>query len=559
MGVQLGRRYLLTFSTVISVVACPSLAAAATSQDDSVLALRREMLEMRRQMSAEIQQLRARVVRDEGPGALRPATLAKRQTQVTRAAAQPVPWSGPLPVIGDVEGGDRPPRPRTDAETRTALSEGPIPSWAEFKAATTRDENVHIGGMSIGFPSGRPTIASDDKAYAFSVGLLAQEDIGGFMGAGPRGSEGKGNFSNLTENARRLRLYFAWRYKDWVVNLTPDFGSSSVDGSVSLFEANLNYTGIKHTTLTVGYFQPRSEEESAERSGAFEFLERPTIVDLVRNLAGGVARFSVGGEHYEDRWLVAAYFTGQKFGDRNKDTTIVDSQTGGVFRIAGRPYVSKDVDVYLGAGATSAFKVNQNSKGRTYTFSDNVEVPLGETSLLTSGALSDVAQIWAAGPELALRWRRFLLKGQYYHVGVQRGHETNAEQLPSLGFDGWYVAANYTLLGKGRAFNAKTAAFTTPGVVEDFDPFRNHWGALEISGRWSVTDLDGVASQGGAGINGDQQTVWEAGLNWYPTRHVKFMVDYDHFIVSRSKGVSGGYNVLGRDGNALVGRVQASF
>lgn len=258
----------------------------------------------------------------------------------------------------------------------------------------------------------------------------------------PRNGETKGNFNSLTQNARRLRLYLSWRYKDWVVNVTPDFGSSSVDGTVGLFEANLNYTGLRNTTLTVGYFQPRMEEESAERSGAFEFLERPTIVDLVRNLAGGVARFSVGGEHYEKRWLVSGYFTGQKFGDRSKDTTIVDSQTGAVIRAAGRPYVSKDIDVHVGAGATSVFKVNENSSGRQLKLSDNMEVPLGETSLLTSGALTDVAQIWAAGPQLALRWKRFLLKGEYYHIGVQRDHQAQTVHLPSLGFDGWYVAAN---------------------------------------------------------------------------------------------------------------------
>lgn len=558
MVVQLGSRHILTFSAVISATICPSLAMAA-SQDESIIALRREMLEMRRQMSGEIQQLKARIVRDEGPGALRSSSLASRRQQVARAAAQPAPWSGPLPVIGDVEGASHPHGPRTDAETRTALSEGPIPSWAEFKAASEQDESVHIGGMRIGFPSGRPTIASDDKAYSFSVGLLAQEDIGGFVGSGPKPGETKGNFNNLTENARRLRLYFTWRYKDWVANVTPDFGSSSVDGTVGLFEANLNYTGFRHTTLTVGYFQPRGDEESAERSGAFEFLERPTIVDLVRNIAGGVARFSIGGEHYEDRWLVAGYFTGQKFGDRSKDTTITDSQTGGVLRVAGRPYVSKDIDLYVGGSATTAFKVNESSKGRQYTFSDNTEIPLGETSLLSSGALTDVAQIWAAGPELALRWRRFLLKGQYYHVGVQRDH-SGTDPLPSLGFDGWYVAANYTLFGKPRGYNSKIAAFTTPGVEKDFDPAHNHWGALELSGRWSVTDLDDVPNQGGTGINGNQQTAWEAGLNWYPNRHIRFMLDYERFIISRSTGGSNkAINVLGRDGNAVVGRIQASF
>ncbi|KDE19525.1 porin [Acetobacter aceti 1023] len=539
---------LLSASLVCLVFPQPLL---ARTLDPEVLELRREMAAMRQEMQAMRREIRAQHATSSHQ-TVPHAVHAPRTVHLTTAGPEE-----PVPVFSEEP--SRPTGPRAPVDSRLITSDGPAQSWADFKAASTKNETMQIGGMQIGFPKGRPTIASEDKAYAFSIGLLAQGDFGGFLGAGPKRGEGAGNFNKFTENARRLRLYMSWRYKDWVVNVTPDFGSSSVDGTVGLFEANLNYTGLRNTTLTVGYFMPRMEEESAERSSGFEFLERPTIVDLVRNIAGGVGRFSVGGEHWEDRWLAAAYFTGQKFGDRNKDTTITDSQTGGVIRVAGRPYVSKDIDVHVGAGATAAFKVNENKNGRQYTFSDNMEVPLGETSLLTSGALTNVSQIWAAGPQLAVRWKNLLVKGEYYHIGVSRGHQSMGPELPSLGFDGWYVSANYTLLGHGRAYNPKTAAFTTPGVDYDFDPLHGHWGALEISGRYSVTDLYGVADQGGEGINGNQQTVWQGGFNWYPNQHIKFMVDYAHYIASSSKGVSGNVNLFGRTGNAIVSRIQASF
>ncbi|MFT8369053.1 MAG: porin [Acetobacter papayae] len=511
------------------------------SSDPELVALRREMESMR----GEIHRLQSRVAKYEHTSSVSetPHKHVPRHL-ITAGAGEPQPiFNEPTPVRTG---------PRTTAESRVALPESPTMSWKDFKAATSKEESVHVGGIQIGFPNGRPTIASDDKAYAFSVGLLAQEDFGGFMGVGP--SKAGGNFNNFTQNARRLRLYFSWRYKDWVVNVTPDFGSSSVDGSAGLFEANVNYTGLHHTTLTIGYFQPRMEEESAERSGAFEFLERPAIVDIVRNIAGGVGRFSIGGEHYEKRWLVAGYFTGHKFGDRSS-TTVSDSQTGAVFRAVGRPYVSKDIDVHVGAGATAAFKVNQTANGRQYTASNNMEIPLGEASLLSSGALSNVAQIWAAGPQLALRYKRFLIKSEYYHIGVQRNSGAdNPQNLPSLGFDGWYVAANYTLLGKPRAYNEKIGAFTAPGVDYDFDPSRNHWGAVELSGRWSVTNLH---DDGG----GNQQTAWEGGLNWYPNRYFRFMLDYERFIVSRTPTSTKPtqLNYFGTTGNAVVGRVQAAF
>ncbi|GAB3593094.1 OprO/OprP family phosphate-selective porin [Acetobacter peroxydans] len=536
----LSRSSLLLGSAASALFLSPVSVQAAS--DPELIALRHEMESMR----GEIRRLQSRVAKYEhanvNPASENPHKHTPHHLRVAGPnEPQPV-FNEPAPVRTG---------PRTVAESRVTVPEGPAMSWKDFKAASAKEESVHVGGIQIGFPNGRPTIASDDKAYAFSIGLLAQEDFGGFMGVGP--SKSGGNFNNFTQNARRLRLYFSWRYKDWVVNVTPDFGSSTFDGSASLFEANINYTGLRHTTLTVGYFQPRMEEESAERSGAFEFLERPAIVDIVRNIASGVGRFSVGGEHYEKRWLVGGYFTGQKVGDRNKDNTITDSQTGAVVRAVGRPYVSKDIDVFMGAGATAAFKVNNGSKGRRYTASSNTEIPLGETNLLTSGVLSDVSQIWAVGPQLALRWKRFLLKSEYYHIGVQQGASVeNPSVLRSFGFDGWYVAANYTLLGNPRIYSEKIGAFTAPGVTYDFDPAHNHWGALELSGRWSVTNLHD-------GDTGNQQTVWESGVNWYPNRHFRFMLDYQHFIVSRDPNSKATVNLLGTTGNAVVGRVQAAF
>lgn len=558
MAVSVRASVLLT--TTVSSLLFPYVANAASSDAENA-ALRREIAAMHREMMGEIHRLQARVDKYEHATALQGHKIVHSHRTLTTAGADE-----PQPIFGEQNIAPINHGPRSINDSRIALPEGPAQSWSSFKAASAKDENVDIGGIKIGFPKGRPTISSDDKAYAFSIGLLAQEDFGGFMGVGQRGSESAGNFNKFTQNARRLRLYLSWRYKDWVVNVTPDFGSSSVDGTVGLFEANLNYTGLHNTTLTVGYFQPRMEEDSAERSGAFEFLERPTIVDLVRNIAGGVARFSIGGEHYEKRWLVAGYFTGQKFGDRNSSTNpVTDSQTGGVFRATGRPYVSKDIDVHVGVGATAAFKVNQTSNGRSYTFSDNVEVPLGETKLLTSGALNNISQIWAAGPQFGFRYKKFLLKGEYYHVGVQHNNAATTANLPSLNFDGWYVAANYTLIGHGRGYNEKIGAFTTPGVEYDFDPAKGHWGALEISGRWSVTDLrtsgatikSGSLIQADGETGGNKQTVWQGGLNWYPNQHIKIMLDYTHFSVSSARGVS--TDLLGRNGNAVVGRVQAAF
>ncbi|AOX16029.1 hypothetical protein AA0488_1040 [Kozakia baliensis NRIC 0488] len=99
--------------------------------------------------------------------------------------------------------------------------------------------------------------------------------------------------------------------------------------------------------------------------------------------------------------------------------------------------------------------------------------------------------------------------------------------------------------------------FSAPGVkdTQEFNPAHNQWGALEITGRYSVSDMKGRLGYKD-GVRGGQQTVWAGGFNWYPNRHFRFMVDYNHFIVSRTSAAT---NIFSRTGNSIAARIQAAF
>ncbi|MDE7547583.1 porin [Acetobacter fabarum] len=544
------------------------VAEAASTEDSEIRLLRAEMSQMRRDMQQQIVSLKHQLAKSDATttkGRMGQAGGHGRHTMhVADGNYDPNVQFGeqePMKKIAPLSGVGTPPSDRGDTM-----------SWKDFKAATASDEEVRIGGMIVGFPKGRFTVSSEDGVYGFSVGLAFHEDFGGFLDAGPRGNEAHGDFNGFTENARRLRIPFTFRYKDWVANVTPDFGAGGPDGNSTdqgLYEANLNYTGLHNTILTVGYFQPRVTEEDSESSNDFEMMERPAITDAVRKIAAGDARFSFGGLHYEKRWWIASYFTGQTYGDRkgNSGTASatnqynMNSQTGATFRAAGRPYVSKDIDVHVGISAISAFKVAEycnnfqntaNNCSRTARFGQSPEVNLTSTNLV-SAAISNASSIWSAGPELGFRWKKLLLKGEYYNIGVERGNQaTTAAAQKTVHLQGYYGAANYTLFGKGRQYNIKEGAFSTPSVEHEFDPSRGYWGALEVTGRYSVTDFSDVS----ANVNGGRQTVWSGGLNWYPNRHFRFMLDFNHFIVSQNGSA---WNSAGRNGNSLAARVQAAF
>ncbi len=546
------------------------VAEAASTEDSEIRLLRAEMSQMRRDMQQQIVTLKHQLAKSDAPtkGHMgQAAGHGRNAMHVADGNYDPNVQFGeqePMKKIAPLSGVGTPPSDRGDTM-----------SWKDFKAATAQDEEVRVGGMIVGFPKGRFTVSSEDGAYGFSVGLSFHEDFGGFLGGGHRSGNTSGEFSGFTENARRIRIPFTFRYKDWVANVTPDLGAGGPDGDTTdqgLYEANLNYTGLRNTILTVGYFQPRVTEEDSESSNDFEMMERPAITDAVRKIAAGDARFSFGGLHYEKRWWIASYFTGQTYGDRKGNSTAassygsnVNSQTGATFRVAGRPYMSKDIDVHVGISAISAFKVaemcsttaNTTNCARMYKPGQSPEVNLTSTNLI-SATIGNASSIWSAGPELGFRWKKMVLKGEYYNIGVNRGNNTNGvpageSQYKTVHLQGYYGSANYTLFGKGREYNIKEGAFGAPGVEHEFDPSRGYWGALEVTGRYSVTDFSDVA----AGVNGGRQIVWSGGVNWYPNRHFRFMLDFNHFIVSQNSSTT--YNAVGRDGNSFAARVQAAF
>jgi phosphate-selective porin OprO/OprP len=61
-----------------------------------------------------------------------------------------------------------------------------------------------------------------------------------------------------------------------------------------LYEANLNFTGIKPVTVTIGYFKPWFSLYDSQSSNDFLLMERPSIIEIARNVAAGDARASAG-------------------------------------------------------------------------------------------------------------------------------------------------------------------------------------------------------------------------------------------------------------------------
>jgi phosphate-selective porin OprO/OprP len=392
----------------------------------------------------------------------------------------------------------------------------------------------------VTFPNGRPTLSTPDKSASLAIGMQLQFDMGGYFQDNhsndiqPPASRELNDGSNL----RRGRIFVVGKYGDWTANFTPDFGGSP-DGSVSLYEANINYSGFKPVTATIGYFKPWYSLQDSMSSNDFLFMERPSIVEIARNVAAGDARASFGFKASTDDYFASAYLTGGTWGDQTAGS-LNKEQLGGVMRIAARPFHGEDWNVHAGFSGSAVFqpaRSNADQPGDTVEniqLRDRPELRVDMNRLIDTGPL-EVDNAYTYGVELGGNWHNFLLQGEYIGIAVDRTHSD-----PNAHFQGGYVEGSWVITGESRKYNTGSAAWARPVPDHPFNPFDGEggWGAWELAARYSVTDLNSHD------INGGNQQVYGMSLSWYPTSLLRFMLQTDYVDVDRqdSAGTEIGQN-----------------
>jgi phosphate-selective porin OprO/OprP len=418
------------------------------------------------------------------------------------------------------------------------------------------------GGIKVDMPGGRPTISSSDGSMSFAIGTQVQFDMGGYF----QNPTPTTQFPHLNNgvNLRRGRIFFVGKYDDFQVNITPDFGGSP-DGSPTLYEANINWTGFKPVTATVGYFKPWFSLYDSQSSNNFLLLERPSIIEIARNVAAGDARASVGAKASTDRYFASAYLTGATYGAQTP-TLLNGEQLAFVGRIAGRPYYDQDFNLHLDFSGENVFHPNINANGtpgltvETLTFQDRPELRIDMSQLISTGALSaSSANVYGGG--VGASWRNFLVQGEYYAINVAQAKNPPAPQ-PGLGFNGGYVEAGWVLTGEPIRYSAGGAAFARPRVAEPWTLEGPGIGAWELAARYSVVNLNSnvipsVSQSVTGGVFGGLQKIVGVGLSWYPNDWVRFILQFQYTNVDRLN--SAGNVQIGQQFETLAGRVQVAF
>jgi phosphate-selective porin OprO/OprP len=417
-------------------------------------------------------------------------------------------------------------------------------------------------GIKLSMPEGRPTIATADGRASLAIGGFAQFDMGGYFQHANQNTQ----FPHLNNgvNLRRGRLYFIGTFDDFRFNITPEFGDRP-DGAPTIFEANLNYTGVKPLTFTVGYFHPYVSLDDATFPGNTLFLERPSIVNIERSVAAGITRASLGANAITEDYFASAYLTGPLYGAQ-RPTLLNGEQVGAVGRFAARPYRDKDWNVHAEASGQMAFHPNVIANGTpgvsrtTLTLADEPELEIDFNPLVSTGPLS-ARSANAYGGAFGASWRNFLLAGEFYQIGVD---QSKLPGLPSprLGFNGGYVDAGWVITGEPIPYDITRAAWSRPKVDHPFSLADGGIGAWGLAARYSTVDLDsnvvrGVPQSVTGGVYGGRQQVVSLALSWYPNDWLRFILQLQHADVNKLDPT--GKVQIGQRFETIAARAQATW
>jgi phosphate-selective porin OprO/OprP len=293
------------------------------------------------------------------------------------------------------------------------------------------------------------------------------------------------------------------------------------------------------------------------------FNERPSPAQLDRSIAGDDGRDSVGFIGNGDWWYGSAFLTGDTAG--KADVLAPGSgQEAVVGRAAIAPFYdpATNFNVHLGGNITDVIHPQETTSctiGATscttvtgFSLSDRPELRVDNVTFLKTPTFNATGA-QAYGVEGAASWGPLLVQGENFWYNVDL---VPAKGKTNPNFGGWYVEGSWVITGESHKYNMATASYLRPSP--DSPVGSGGFGAFEVAGRYSSTDLEYHTGQADA-VYGGKQNIISSGINWYPIDAVKVMFDYE--IVSLQD--IGGLTTNKADFNGhftdLSTRVQISF
>lgn len=395
--------------------------------------------------------------------------------------------------------------------------------------------------------NGRVAFASADGAFTLALRALVQFDTAYFaQGRNPASVD-----LNSGTNFRRAQLGFQGTvYNDWAYNFIYDFGGNGVENRGYIYNAYIEYDGLRPFYLRAGAYTPSEGIEDQTGSGDLFFLERAAAVDIGRNLAGAPSREAISAWLGDDNYLVSVSYTGKKTTDGTSTGASVgtfDSQEAVIGRAAWLAVSQPDVKWLIDGHITEILKLSDSAASTPTSttairFSNGPEVAVDASRTVDTGNI-DAHHVREFGFESAGEWGPVFAQGGWFHYEIER-----RLAVPSPDFSGWYAFLTYSLTGEQHPYDPATASFRNLRPAKPLGT-PGGWGAWELTARYSSIDLDYLPFNTAAtgGIAGGKQDAWLLGVNWYPNNAIKFQLNYENLQVNHVNAPAGDIsaNIIG--------------
>ena len=336
-------------------------------------------------------------------------------------------------------------------------------------------------------------------------------------------------------NIRRSRFAIkAQLDKNWYGEFDTDWTS----GTPEIKDAILEYTGIPNLSIKMGNFKENFSIQRNTTSRYLQFMERPMVTSLAPSRHLGVAAtwscplVWVSGGVFGPELKSSEEMTTME--DGNKDYGLNEglSYTG---KVAIRPINNQTSSLHIGAAVSYREPKLTSTDGYNATrYSSRNSTSINRKKFLDTDAIKGLDHELAYTFELAGHWKQLRYEGAYIARTAYLDPEKTVIPKEDLGpqtADGWYVQAGWLLFGGQQNYDAKGGKYTR------INPGRS-WGDVELCARYEVADFN--CSKYYAGGSAQAFTL---GLNFYPTKNVKFVINYQYNIndkYANGKGANDG-------------------
>jgi len=356
---------------------------------------------------------------------------------------------------------------------------------------------------------------SPDASYKFWFDLRVHLDAATFSGQNK-------DYDAIGDGASIRRARFAIKGQVtpvWYGELDLNFAN----GVVELKDAIIRYTGFNDIELQVGNFKENFSMSRNTSSRYQPLMERPMAAQAL-----GPSRSLGFNAKYQKKWLYTSYglffhtVEGEEVRTYVEDNNKDYGRKEGIIHTAKvvlQPlYKNSDAGLHIG-GAISYRKPGTDvdpAEYGTVRISSRNSTNINRKKYLDTDVIKYVDHSFLSTAELAGYYKGLRLETAYIQNAVHILDDAPADYDKSTKiFKGAFVQASYLLFGGSQRYDYSGAKFNQVKRGRS-------WGDIELAARYDYMNLNSENIYGGSA------EAYTFGINYYASKNVKIMVNYQY-------------------------------